>query len=487
MPVDGLVVEGDSHVDEAMISGEPMPVAKATGDEVIGGTVNGAGALTVRATRVGADTVLSQIVRMVEDAQGAKLPIQALVDRVTAWFVPAIMGLSAATFAAWLVFGPEPALAFALVNAVAVLIIACPCAMGLATPTAIMVGTGRAAELGVLFRRGDALQALSGISVVALDKTGTLTEGRPSLNAIYVAAGFDEDTVLRLVAAAEQLSEHPVARALVAAAEKRSLAPAQATDFRAEPGFGVFARVDGRDVAVGAERLVRRMGLDPSPFSTEAAGLAAEGATPLYAVVDGRLAALIAVADAIKPTTPAAIAALHGLGLSVGMLTGDDRRTAEAVARRLKIDTVVAEVLPGGKVDALRRLQGNGGGVAFVGDGINDAPALAAADVGIAIGTGTDIAIEAADVVLMGGDLNGVPTAIALSNATLKTIRQNLFWAFAYNAALIPVAAGALYPAFGILLSPALAAGAMALSSVFVVTNALRLRRAGGAPSEANP
>ncbi len=485
VPVDGTVTDGSSHVDESMVSGEPMPVDKQTGSEVIGGTVNGAGALTVRATRVGADTVLSQIVRMVEDAQGAKLPIQALVDQVTAWFVPAIMALAALTFGAWLVFGPEPALAFALVNAVAVLIIACPCAMGLATPTAIMVGTGRAAELGVLFRRGDALQTLSGASVVALDKTGTLTEGRPSLRAIHAVGNSDPDAILRLVAAAEARSEHPVAHALVQAAQARGLSLPPAEDFRAEAGFGIFARVDGRDVAVGADRLMQRLELDPAPLAAQAEALAAEGATPLYAAIDGRLAALIVVADAIKPTTPAAIAAMHRLGLTVAMITGDNRHTADAVARRLGIDSVVAEVLPGGKVDAIRQLQAGGRRVAYVGDGINDAPALAAADIGIAIGTGTDIAIESADVVLMSGDLGGVPTAIALSHATLKTIRQNLFWAFAYNAALVPVAAGVLYPAFGLLLSPALAAGAMALSSVFVVTNALRLRRAGAASQEA--
>jgi len=475
VPVDGEVVEGSSFVDEAMITGEPVPVAKGVGAEVVGGTINKTGSFSFRATRVGGETVLAQIIRMVEQAQGAKLPIQALVDRVTAWFVPAVMAVAAATFLAWLAFGPDPA--FALVNAVAVLIIACPCAMGLATPTAIMVGTGRAAELGVLFRKGDALQTLRDARVIALDKTGTLTQGRPELTDFDTLNGFDHDDVLRLVAAVEARSEHPIAEAIVAAASARGLALPAAEGFEAVPGHGVTATVEGRRVAVGADRHMWTLGLDPSAFAAAAARLGEDGKSPLYAAVDGRLAAIIAVSDPIKPSTTEAIRALHALGLKVAMVTGDNRGTAEAIARRLGIDEVAAEVLPEGKVEAVKRLGAGGRRVAFVGDGINDAPALAAADVGIAIGTGTDIAIESADLVLMSGDLRGVANAIALSQATIRNIRQNLFWAFAYNAALIPVAAGALYPAQGWLLSPILAAGAMALSSVFVLANALRLRR----------
>ncbi|MBP1804876.1 heavy metal translocating P-type ATPase [Rubellimicrobium aerolatum] len=476
VPVDGLVVEGASWVDESMISGEPVPVEKGVGAEVTGGTVNGAGAFAFRATRVGADTVLSRIIRMVEEAQGAKLPIQALVDRVTGVFVPVVMGLAALTFVIWLVWGPEPSLGFALVNAVAVLIIACPCAMGLATPTSIMVGTGRGAEMGVLFRRGEALQSLRDVEVVALDKTGTLTEGRPELTDLSPAPGFSPDEVLALVAAVEARSEHPIGAALARAAEAKGLRLGVVAGFEALPGFGVAATVDGRRVEVGADRYMARLGLDVAGFAAEAAALGAEARTPLYAAIDGRLAAVIAVADPIKATTPEAIRALHGMGLRVAMITGDNRATAEAVARRLGIDEVVPEVLPEGKVAAIRRLREGGRRVAFVGDGINDAPALAEADVGLAIGTGTDVAIESAEVVLMGGDLRGVVNAIALSRATIRNIRQNLFWAFAYNAALIPVAAGVLWPVNGTLLSPVLAAGAMALSSVFVLTNALRLR-----------
>jgi Cu+-exporting ATPase len=474
--VDGEVVEGSSYVDESMITGEPVPVVKSAGAQVVGGTINKTGSFTFRATKIGADTVLSQIIRMVEAAQGAKLPIQALVDKVTAWFVPAVMAIAALTFAIWLVFGPDPALAFALVNAVAVLIIACPCAMGLATPTSIMVGTGRAAEMGVLFRKGEALQALRGAGIVALDKTGTLTEGRPELTDLTTADGFARDEVLALVAAVEAQSEHPIAEAIVKAAKRSSLALGKALDFTATPGMGVKASVEGRVVEVGADRLMAALGLSLAPFKAAAERLASEGKSPLYAAIDGRLAAIIAVADPIKATTPQAIAALHAQGLKVAMITGDNRRTAEAIAKKLGIDDVVAEVLPDGKVAALERLRRDGVKLAFVGDGINDAPALAAADVGIAIGTGTDVAIEAADVVLMSGDLTGVPNAIALSRATIRNIKQNLFWAFAYNAALVPIAAGALYPLYGILLSPVLAAAAMALSSVFVLGNALRLK-----------
>lgn len=474
IPVDGVVTSGESHIDESMISGEPLPVRKRASDEVVGGTINRTGAFSFAATKVGADTVLAQIIRMVEAAQGSKLPIQALVDKVTAWFVPAVIAVALLTFAAWFVFGPSPALTFALVNAVAVLIIACPCAMGLATPTSIMVGTGRAAELGVLFRKGDALQSLRAAQVIALDKTGTLTQGRPALTDFLVSDGFDRDAVLELVASVEVKSEHPIAEAIVAAVAKERLQPVNS--FEAEPGFGVAGTVAGRSVLVGADRAMARAGIDVSRFADIAASLGDEGKSPLYAAIDGQLAAIIAVSDPIKETSAEAIAALHALGLKVAMITGDNRRTANAVAARLGIDEVVAEVLPDGKVAAIQSLRGSGRQVAFVGDGINDAPALAEADVGIAVGTGTDIAIESADVVLMSGDLRGVVNAIALSKATIRNIRQNLFWAFAYNVTLVPVAAGLLYPINGMLLSPVIAAGAMALSSVFVLGNALRLR-----------
>lgn len=477
IPVDGVVLSGASHVDESMLSGEPVPVAKAEGAEVIGGTINQAGAFTFRAERVGADTVLAQIIRMVETAQGAKLPIQGLVDRITMWFVPAVMAIAALTFGVWLIFGPQPALSFALVNAVAVLIIACPCAMGLATPTSIMVGTGRAAELGVLFRNGEALQSLGDARVIALDKTGTLTVGKPALTDLVTTPGFAREDVLALVAAVETQSEHPVATAIVAAGREQGLTLAEVSDFSTDVGMGVKARVGGRDVAIGAARYMAQLGVDVATLEADAARLGAEAKTPLYAAIDGRLAAIIAVADPVRPTTPRAIQAMHALGLKVAMITGDNRRTAEAIAAQLGIDDVVAEVLPDGKVAALNRLRDAYGAIAFVGDGINDAPALAEADVGVAIGTGSDVAIESADVALMSGDLNGVTSAIALSRATMRNIRQNLFWAFGYNAALIPVAAGALYPATGLLLSPMLGAGAMALSSVFVLGNALRLRK----------
>ncbi len=475
--VDGDVVDGDSYVDESMISGEPVPVQKAVGSTVIGGTVNQTGALGVRATAVGGATVLAQIIRLVEQAQSAKLPIQTLVDRITLWFVPAVMGLALLTFLVWLLFGPEPALTFGLVNAVAVLIIACPCAMGLATPTSIMVGTGRGAELGVLFRKGEALQLLKDAQVVAVDKTGTLTEGRPVLTDLQLADGFQRNEVLARVAAVEDRSEHPIARAIVSAAQHEGLQLPAVGSFESVTGYGVRADVDGVRVEVGADRFMQKLGLDVAVFASQAQRLGEEGKSPLYAALDGRLAAIIAVSDPIKSDTRAAIARLHAQGLKVAMITGDNRRTAEAIARQLGIDDVVAEVLPEGKVDAVRRLKAAHGRLAYVGDGINDAPALAEADVGLAIGTGTDVAIEAADVVLMSGSLQGVPNAIALSKATMGNIGQNLFWAFAYNTALIPVAAGVLYPVWGILLSPVFAAGAMALSSVFVLGNALRLKR----------
>ncbi len=504
VPVDGEVLDGQSFVDESMITGEPVPVEKRAGASVVGGTVNQTGAFTLRATAVGGATVLAQIMRMVEEAQGAKLPIQALVDKVTLWFVPAVIAVALLTFGLWLVFGPSPALSFALVNAVAVLIIACPCAMGLATPTAIMVGTGRGAEMGVLFRQGEALQLLKDAQVVAVDKTGTLTQGHPTLTDLDVSPGFDRDAVLASVAAVEAKSEHPIARAIVDAAAARGLPLPALADFESVTGFGVRATLIGGDeqsqnpkqyagfsaqndavtapypnqtIAVGADRFMRELGLDVSAFAATAERLGKEGKSPLYAAINGQLAAILAVADPIKPDTPQAIAALHALGLKVVMISGDNRNTAEAIARQLGIDEVVAEVLPDGKVATVRDLKARYGTLAFVGDGINDAPALAEADVGIAIGTGTDVAIEAADVVLMSGQLLGVPNAIALSKATMANIRQNLFWAFAYNTALIPVAAGLLYPVWGVLLSPMFAAGAMAMSSVFVLGNALRLKR----------
>jgi len=477
VPVDGEVTEGRSFVDESMITGEPIPVEKAEGSTVVGGTVNQKGALTLRATAVGGQTMLAQIIRMVEQAQGSKLPIQAVVDKVTLWFVPAVMLAAVLTFLVWLVFGPSPALSFALVNAVAVLIIACPCAMGLATPTSIMVGTGRGAEMGVLFRKGEALQLLKDAKVVAVDKTGTLTEGRPVLTDLEIADGFDRNQVLAKVASVESRSEHPIARAIVESAVEGGIALPTMTDFDSVTGMGVRATVDGARVEVGADRFMRELGLDVSGFARTAERLGNEGKSPLYAAIDGRLAAIIAVADPIKSSTPAAIAALHQLGLKVAMITGDNARTAQAIAKQLGIDEVVAEVLPEGKVEAVRRLKATHGQIGYVGDGINDAPALAEADVGLAIGTGTDVAVESADVVLMSGNLQGVPNAIALSKATIGNIRQNLFWAFGYNTALIPVAAGVLYPAYGVLLSPIFAAGAMALSSVFVLGNALRLRR----------
>ncbi|MEJ5084103.1 heavy metal translocating P-type ATPase [Brucella pseudogrignonensis] len=476
VPVDGEVIEGSSFVDESMITGEPVPVAKEEGAEVVGGTINKTGAFTFRATKVGRDMVISQIVRMVEDAQADKLPIQAKVDKVTGSFVPAVMAAAVLTFIAWLVIGGTAMMGYALVNAIAVVIIACPCAMGLATPTSIMVGAGRAAEFGVLFRRGDALQTLRDASVIAVDKTGTLTQGKPALAHFAVVDGTDKDEALALVAAVEARSEHPIADAIVTAAKEKGLKLADVSAFESVPGFGLKASVSGREVAIGADRYMAKLGLDVAVFADDASRLGDEGQTPLYAAIDGKLAAIITVADPMKETTPAAIAAMHEQGLKVAMITGDNRRTAQAIAKRLGIDEVVAEVLPDGKVEALKRLSAGGKRIAFVGDGINDAPALASADVGIAIGTGTDIAIESADVVLMSGDLRGVVNAIAISKATIRNISENLFWAFAYNVALIPVAAGILYPFTGTLLSPVLAAGAMALSSIFVLSNALRLR-----------
>ena len=469
VPVDGVVAAGQSHVDESMLTGEPMPVMKSAGDALIAGTVNGAGALEMVAEKIGADTVLAGIVRTVEEAQAAKLPIQALVDRVTMWFVPVVMGLSVLTLLTWLAFGAG--LAGALVAAVSVLIIACPCAMGLATPMSIMVGTGRGAELGVFFRKGDALQRLSDVKIVAFDKTGTLTEGKPQLTDFEALGGFETAEVLRLVAAAEQGSEHPVARAIVAAYE--GVLP-RAEGFEAIAGQGLRAEVDGRSVLIGTARLMGEEGLQ---LEGDAAPLEAAGKSVSYAAIDGRMAAVFAVSDALKADAKDTIAALHAMGLKTVMITGDSASAAQFIAQQAGIDEVIAEVMPEGKLEAIRKLQTQGA-VAFVGDGINDAPALSAADVGIAIGTGTDVAIESAEVVLMTGAPSKALAAVTLARKVMRNIRQNLFWAFAYNAALLPVAAGVFYPLTGWLLSPMLAAGAMALSSVFVVSNALRLRRA---------
>ncbi len=474
--VDGEVISGHSYVEESMITGEPVPVEKSEGAEVIGSTINGEGALVFRATNVGADTVLAQIIQMVEQAQGAKLPIQGLVDKITAIFVPIVLALASLTVLVWLIFGPDPALGFALVAGVSVLIIACPCAMGLATPTSIMVGTGRAAEMGVLFRKGDALQMLQEARIVALDKTGTLTEGHPELTDYSVTKGFMYDDVLRIAAAVEGTSEHPIAKAIVRAAKAKNMTLPMVDDFTSITGYGVQATVDGKKVLIGADRLMTRENIPLKGFQAQGDALGKDGKTPLYIAIDGVAAAVLAVSDPIKPTTPEAIKALHDLGLKVAMITGDNQGTADAIAAELGIDHVVAEVLPDGKVAALEELRKTGTKLAYVGDGINDAPALATADVGIAIGTGTDVAIEAADVVLMSGDLNGVVNAFDISQRTMRNIKQNLFWAFGYNVVLVPVAAGVLYPFYGILLSPMLAAGAMSLSSVFVLSNALRLR-----------
>ncbi|GGR58073.1 ATPase [Deinococcus seoulensis] len=480
VPVDGEVQSGESWVDESMLTGESVPVHKAAGAAVTGGTVNGAGALTFRATHVGADTALARITRLVEDAQASRPPIQGLADRVVAVFVPVVLAVAALTFLTWLLLGGPQGLSHALVNTVAVLIIACPCAMGLATPTSVMVGTGRAASLGVLFKSGAALEALHRAPVIALDKTGTLTLGRPELTDLILTgphAGPDDRTAaLTLIAAAERGSEHPVAQAIVTAARAGGLTLPDAQEFRALPGEGIEATVNGQRVQVGSDRLMTRLGLNVAPLTAQTDALADLGRTPLYAAVDGHIIAALAVADPIKPGSLEAVQAMQTSGRRVVMITGDHARTAQAVARQLGITDVRAEVHPAQKSAAVKELQAAGQRVAFVGDGINDAPALAQADVGVAIGTGTDVAAETADVILMSGDLRGVPNAVALSRATLNNIRGNLFWAFAYNVLLIPVAAGVLEPALGLRLNPVLAAAAMGLSSVFVLSNALRLR-----------
>ncbi|MET0257301.1 MAG: heavy metal translocating P-type ATPase [Methylobacterium sp.] len=478
VPADGRIVAGASWVDESMVTGEAVPVRKEAGDATIGGTLNTAGGFDLRVETIGSDTVLARIARMVEAAQGGKLPVQALVDRITARFVPAVLAIATATFVAWLALAPSPALSPALVHAIAVLVIACPCAMGLAVPMSIMVGTGRAAERGVLFRNGGALQALGTAQVVAFDKTGTLTGGRPRLTDLVTATGFSREVVLAAAGAVEARSEHPIARAIVTAAQAAG-GIAEVEGFEVVPGHGVSGRVGGRNVAIGAARFMDRLGIAAGSLALEAERLGALGRSPLYVAIDGRLAALLTVADPVEREAVAVIRALRARGLAVAMITGDDRRTAQTVAAQLGIDVVAAEVLPDGKVAALEKLRRSHGPVAFVGDGINDAPALAAADIGIAIGTGTDVAIESADVVLMSGALGGVEEALALSRATMRNIRQNLCWAFAYNVALIPVAAGALAVLDGPVLSPIVAAGAMTLSSLCVVANALRLRHAG--------
>ena len=476
--VDGTITEGQSHIDESMLTGEPMPAERTPGMVVKGGTVNGTGAFTFRADAVGEATALAQIIRMVEEAQGARLPVQDLVNRITLVFVPVVICVAVLTVLIWFIFGPSPALGHALVSGVAVLIIACPCAMGLATPTSIMVGTGRAAEHGVLFRQGDALQQLQDVAWVAFDKTGTLTEGRPEVTEFEVAPGFDANTVLSLAASVEGTSEHPVARAICDYASALGLTLSPVTAFQSITGMGVQARVARQQVVIGSDVLMVQEGIETDALASLAAVLSAEAKTVLYFAIDGTLAALVAVADPLKPSAAAAIAGLHQNGLRVAMISGDAKTTAQAVGAALGIDHIIAGVLPEGKTQAIAELQQTGK-VAFVGDGINDAPALATAEVGIAIGTGTDVAIEAADVVLMAGDPLAVARAMQVSRQTLVNIRQNLFWAFGYNVLLIPVAAGVLYPLWGVTLSPMLAAGAMALSSVFVLSNALRLRWAG--------
>jgi len=475
--VDGEVVDGRSAVDESMVTGESMPVTKDVGAKVIGGTLNSSGTMVIRAEKIGRDSMLSRIVQMVADAQRSRAPVQRMADKVAGWFVPAVLVVAAAAFVAWFFFGPEPRLAFALVSAVTVLIIACPCALGLATPMSIMVGVGRGAEAGVLVKNAEALEILERVDTLVIDKTGTLTEGRPSLTAIVTEQGFEESDVLRLAAGVERASEHPLAKAIVAAAEARKLSIPGVADFESPSGKGALGIVDGKELLLGSPVLMRERGVDTAGLASAADTLRKDGATAIYVAIGGRLAGVFAVGDPIKQSTPAALAALRADGMRIVMLTGDNRTTALAVAQKLGIDEIEAEILPEQKSAIVARLRKEGRIVAMAGDGVNDAPALAAADAGIAMGSGTDVAMESAGVTLLKGDLRGTVRARRLSRATMRNIRQNLFFAFVYNAVGVPVAAGVLYPRFGILLSPVIAAAAMALSSVSVVGNALRLRR----------
>jgi len=477
VPVDGTMVDGYSTLDESMLTGESIPVDKMAGDEVFGATLNKTGSFTFRATRVGKETMLAQIIRLVEEAQGSKAPIQRLADYVASIFVPAVLGIALLTFMVWALLGPPPALTFALLNLVAVLIIACPCALGLATPTAIMVGTGKGAEHGVLFKNAASLETMHKLHAIILDKTGTLTQGKPAVTDVIAHDGFEEDQLLRLAASAERGSEHPLGEAIVEAARSHTVSLEDASDFAAVPGHGIRAKVEQQDVLIGNHKLMQDEGVPFGKLDEMAERLAAAGKTPMFVAINGRGAGIIAVADTLKPDAKAAIEALHGLGIDVMMLTGDNRRTAAAIGQQLGIDHVLAEVLPQAKAQQVKQLQAEGKRVAMVGDGINDAPALAQADVGIAIGTGTDVAMEAADITLITGDVYGVVTAMQLSRRTMRTIKQNLFWAFIYNTLGIPVAAGVLYPFIGVLLNPVFAAAAMAMSSVSVVSNSLRLRR----------
>ena len=477
VPVDGVGLGGKSAVDESMVTGEPIPVEKVPGSRVTGGTINGTGSFLMRAERVGADTLLAQIVRMVAAAQRSRAPIQRLADVVSSWFVPAVVLVAALTSLVWGLYGPEPRLAYALVNAVAVLIIACPCALGLATPMSIMVATGRGAQAGVLMKNAEALETMEKVDTIVVDKTGTLTEGKPRLVAVVAASGFREDEVLALAAGLEQGSEHPLAAAVLAGAAERGVTPARVEGFQSVTGQGITGVAGGRRVALGNLRLLAAQGVDASALAARAEALRGEGQTVMYLAVDGALAGLVGVADPIKSSTPEAIRLLHAEGLRVVMLTGDSRTTAQAVARALGVDDVIAEVQPAEKADVIKRLQAEGRVVAMVGDGVNDAPALAQAHVGIAMGTGTDVAMESAGVTLVKGDLRGIVRARRLSRATMRNIRENLTWAFVYNALGVPIAAGVLYPVFGLLLSPMIASAAMSLSSVSVIANALRLRR----------
>jgi Cu+-exporting ATPase len=478
VPVDGVVLSGSSAVDESMVTGEPMPVEKAPGDKVTGATLNGNGSFVMGAERVGKDTLLAQIVRMVGDAQRSRAPIQHLADAVAGWFVPAVVAVAVVAFAAWTAFGPEPRLAYALVSAVAVLIIACPCALGLATPMAIMVGTGRGATAGVLVKNAEALQTMEKVDTLLVDKTGTLTEGRPRLEGVVALAPWREQEVLTLAAALERASEHPLAAAVIGGARARGLLLLDARAFLAVPGKGISGEVEGRPVAVGNAALLADLGVDATELVRRAEALAAEGGSVVYVAVDGRPAGLLQVLDPVKPAAADAVRALLAAGVDVVMLTGDGRATAAAVARRLGIERFEAELLPSRKAEVVAEHRARGRTVAMAGDGINDAPALAAADVGIAMGTGTDVAIQSAGLTLLQGDLHGIVRARRLSRAVMRNIRQNLFWAFAYNVVGVPIAAGALYPVLGVVLSPMIASAAMSLSSVTVIGNALRLRRA---------